>query len=52
MKNGQVKAINCSQLVKDYKENMGFVEKADMMMSTYKIDRKSRKWYMRIFFIS
>lgn len=49
-KNGQINIINCSQLVKDYYANMGFVDKADMMMSTYKIDRKSKKWYMRIFF--
>lgn len=50
LKDGQVNIINCSQLVKDYNENMGYVDKADMMMSTYKIDRKSKKWYMRIFF--
>lgn len=50
LKNGEVNIISCSQLVKDYNENMGYVDKADMMMSTYKIDRKSKKWYMRIFF--
>jgi hypothetical protein len=29
---------------------MGYVDKADMLMTLYKIDRKSKRWYMRIFF--
>jgi len=29
---------------------MGYVDKADMLMTLYKIDCKSKRWYMRIFF--
>lgn len=29
---------------------MGFVDKADMVKFIYEIDRKSRKWWHRIFF--
>lgn len=36
-------------LVKDYNSNMGGVDKADMMRSLYGYDRKSRKWWHRLF---
>jgi hypothetical protein len=35
--------------VKDYNENMGFVDKADMLKALYEVNRKSRKWWHRIF---
>lgn len=41
--------LPCPALVKDYNVNMGFVDKADMLKSTYAINRKSKRWYMRIF---
>jgi hypothetical protein len=35
--------------VKDYNENMGSVDKADMLKALYEVNRKSRKWWHRIF---
>lgn len=49
-KDGSSQIIICPQLVKDYNAHMGYVDKADMLMTLYKIDRKSKRWYMRIFF--
>lgn len=49
-KNGTPEEIICPKLVVDYNKNMGFVDKADMLKSTYEIDRKSKKWWHRIFF--
>lgn len=37
-------------MVKDYNKNMGYVDYADMIKSYYEIDRKSHKWWHRIFF--
>lgn len=49
-KDGTKKVITCPQLIKDYNIHMGYVDKADQLKSTYEIDRKSRKWWHRIFF--
>jgi hypothetical protein len=40
--------ITCPKLVKDYNENTGFVDKADMLKALYEVNRKSRKWWHRI----
>lgn len=47
-KDGSVMQIPCPQIVKDYNSNMGHVDKADMLKSLYEIDRKSKKWWLRI----
>ncbi|XP_046685368.1 piggyBac transposable element-derived protein 4-like [Homalodisca vitripennis] len=47
--NGEIVAVPCPILVKDYNAHMGYVDKADMLKSTYSIDRKSKKWWHRIF---
>ena len=49
-KNGETKNVTCPKSLKNYNKNMGFVDKADMLKKTYEIDRKSRKWWPRIFF--
>lgn len=49
-KDGSIKEIPCPVLVKNYCKWMGFVDKADMLKSIYEIDRKSKKWWHRIFF--
>ena len=49
-KNGTLEEITCPQPLADYNRNMAFVDKADMLKSTYEIDRKSKKWWHRIFF--
>ena len=48
-KDGERETIACPRIVKDYNANMGYVDKADMLKTTYEIDRKSRKWWHRIF---
>lgn len=35
-------------VVKEYNKFMGGVDKADMLLELYRINMKSRKWYMRI----
>ncbi|XP_025421054.1 piggyBac transposable element-derived protein 4-like [Sipha flava] len=42
-KDGTTQIIVCLQLVKDYNAHMGYVDKADMLMTLYKIDRKSKR---------
>lgn len=49
-KDGTSVEINCEQLVRDYNRYMGFVDKSDMLKSCYELDRKSKKWWHRIFF--
>ncbi|KAJ8951661.1 hypothetical protein NQ314_007654 [Rhamnusium bicolor] len=49
-KDGISEEINCEQLVRDYNRYMGFVDKSDMLKSCYELDRKSKKWWHRIFF--
>ncbi|XP_045466774.1 piggyBac transposable element-derived protein 4-like [Harmonia axyridis] len=48
-KNGETENISCPKILKNYNKNMGFVDKADMLKKTYEIDRKSKKWWPRIF---
>jgi len=47
-KDGEKETVPCPNIVKDYNANMGYVDKSDMLKSTYEIDRKSRKWCHRI----
>lgn len=46
-KDGSSKEIDCP-LVFNYNQHMGYVDKLDMLKSTYEIDRKSKKWWHRI----
>ena len=48
-KDGSLKMVSCPLLAKDYNIHMGYVDKADMLKSFYKISRKSKKWWHRIF---
>lgn len=48
-KDGTLKEISCPKMVYDYNQFMGFVDKADQLRSTYALDRKSKKWWHRIF---
>ena len=41
--------ISCPAIVKEYNANMGGVDLFDMLMSLYKVDHRSPKWYRRIF---
>lgn len=48
-KNGSLKEVSSPVICSDYNRYMGFVDKSDQLISTYKIDRKSKKWWHRIF---
>ena len=49
-KDGTRAEVACPVAVRDYNANMGGVDKADMLCSLYGINRKSRKWWHRLFF--
>ncbi|KAF2880144.1 hypothetical protein ILUMI_26033 [Ignelater luminosus] len=49
-KNGFLQVIPCLSVVKDYNKFMSGVDKADMLKSLYEINRKSKKWWHKIFF--
>lgn len=49
-RNGTVEEISCPVMVKHYNKHMGYVDKFDMLKSLYEVDRKSHKWWHRIFF--
>ncbi|XP_043463998.1 piggyBac transposable element-derived protein 4-like [Leptopilina heterotoma] len=48
-KDGSVSVISCPDIIKDYNQHLGYVDKADMLKSLYEIDRKSKKWWHRLF---
>ena len=49
-KNGQTQQVSCPVAIRDYNSNMNCVDKFDQMKAVYEIDRKSHKWWHRIFF--
>lgn len=49
-RNGQIEDINCPRILLDYNMNMGFVDKLDQLKSNFGLDRRSHKWWHRIFF--
>lgn len=49
-KDGRKTIVPCPKVVKDYNENMGGVDKHDMLRQLYGMDRKSKKWWHRLFF--
>ena len=48
-KSGEIVQIEVPPCVRDYNKNMGAIDRHDQMQSTYAIDRKSKRWWMRIF---
>lgn len=42
--------IDCPSCVREYNKNMGGVDLADMLLSLYRIDRRSKKYYNRIIY--
>lgn len=42
-RNGEAVEINCPEPIKDYNDNMNFVDKFDQLKGSYAIDRKSKK---------
>ncbi|KAJ8961056.1 hypothetical protein NQ314_005986 [Rhamnusium bicolor] len=49
MKNGTTQVLACPIVVKDYNAHMGAVDKSDMLKHCYEINRRSKKWWLRIF---
>lgn len=49
-KDGSKEEVPCPTLLTDYNKNMNFVDRFDQLKSTYELDRKSKKWWMRFFF--
>ncbi|KAJ8953437.1 hypothetical protein NQ318_023556 [Aromia moschata] len=49
-KNGSNENIPCPQMIRDHNTHMGYVDRFDMLKSTYEIDKKSHKWWHRVFF--
>lgn len=49
-KDGTRLPVGGREVCKDYDKNMGCVDKADMLRALYQCDRKSKKWWHRIFF--
>ena len=49
-KNGQKLTVKCPRVASDYNKHMGGVDKHDMLRQIYGIDRKSVKWWHRLFF--
>lgn len=47
---GEVFQRPCPPIVKDYNNNMGPVDGSDQMRQAYGIDRKSKRWWLRLFF--
>ncbi|XP_060875876.1 piggyBac transposable element-derived protein 3-like [Metopolophium dirhodum] len=41
--------VTCPQVVKDYNRFMGGVDHADQLRMSYGVDRKSKKWWHRLF---
>ncbi|KAB0804596.1 hypothetical protein PPYR_01566 [Photinus pyralis] len=49
-RNGSIEDVPCPIMLTDYNAHMNAVDKFDQKKSSYEIDRKSRKWWHRIFF--
>lgn len=48
-KQGVSTEIPCPQVIKDYNNFMGGVDHADQLRVTYGVDRRSKKWWHRLF---
>lgn len=49
MKDGSRLSISCPNPIKDNNKYMGGVDHADRLRALYNVDRKSKKWWLRIF---
>lgn len=48
-KDGTLKEYSCPEAIVFYNKKMGGVDKADQYSTTYEVDRKSEKWWKRVF---
>lgn len=49
MKDGTKKTVDCPEAFNFYNANMGGVDKADQYSTIYDVNRKSKKWWKRVF---
>lgn len=49
-KTGEKKLVNCPKPIAEYTKRMGGVDRFDQKRSVYQIGRKSRRWWLRIFY--
>ncbi|CAF1152749.1 unnamed protein product [Adineta steineri] len=49
-KDGGTTTVTCPTSIIDYNRFMGGVDRADQRKESYALDRKSRRWWLRIFF--
>lgn len=49
-KDGSKKAIQCPLTILQYTERMGGVDRFDQLRSTYEVGRRSKRWWLRIFY--
>ena len=49
-KDGTKVTVTCPSVVRDYNKHMGGVDKHDILRQLYSTDRKSKKWWHRLFF--
>lgn len=50
MKDGSKKEVSCPVAMEFYNKYMGGVDHADQMITLYELDRKSQKWWRKVFF--
>ena len=50
MKDESKKDVPCPVAIKFYNQTMGGVDLADQMITLYELDRKSQKWWRKVFF--
>ncbi|GBL82154.1 hypothetical protein AVEN_252351-1 [Araneus ventricosus] len=51
LKDGTKIDVTAPIVVKDYNGHMGGIDKADMLLAIYDRDRKSKKWWHRLFLL-
>lgn len=49
-KNGTREAVSCPMVVKEYTKRMGGVDRFDQVKGTYAVGRRSKRWWLRIFY--
>lgn len=50
MKDGTSKELECPEAIIFYNKHMGGVDHADQMSTLYELDRRSTKWWKKVFF--
>ncbi|KAF2366344.1 PiggyBac transposable element-derived protein [Trinorchestia longiramus] len=50
MKDGKIKQFTCPEAIMFYNKYMGGVDSTDRMVTLYELDRKSKKWWIKVFF--